>query len=147
VASVAESFTPRRGTVARGEAPDSIEGTILLRRGENPKTVLSAVHEAVTQINRDLLPAGMRIVPFCDRTKHVVADINRETTARYGIAVSNIEHTLESAFGGKLATVIVGGLIPATLLTMLVLPTFYQLADKWFGAGWQKRHPEVPEVP
>ena len=71
VANVVESFTPRRGAVARGEALDSVEGTVLLRRGENPRTVLSAVHEAVDQINRDELPAGMRIVPFYDRTKLV----------------------------------------------------------------------------
>lgn len=71
VASVVESYTPRRGTVARGAEFDSVEGTILLRRGENPKSVLSAVHAAVDTLNREVLPAGMRIVPFYDRTKLV----------------------------------------------------------------------------
>jgi cobalt-zinc-cadmium resistance protein CzcA len=71
VATVVESYTPRRGAVARGEAIDSIEGTILLRRGENPKDVLGGVHEAVARINRELLPPGMSIVPFYDRT-HLV---------------------------------------------------------------------------
>ena len=32
---------PRRGAVARGEAIDSVEGTILLRRGENPQATCS----------------------------------------------------------------------------------------------------------
>src|SRR5437016_5571790 len=50
VAKVMEGYTPRRGTVARNESIDSIEGTILLRRGENPKDVLEAVHEAVDRI-------------------------------------------------------------------------------------------------
>jgi len=40
-----------------------------------------------------------------------------------------------------------GGLLPATLLTMLVLPAIYQLADRWFGSGWRQRHPQTPEVP
>jgi cobalt-zinc-cadmium resistance protein CzcA len=71
IARVAEAYTPRRGTVARGEAVDSIEGTILLRRGENPKDVLSGVHEAVDRINREVLPKGMKIVPFYDRTRLV----------------------------------------------------------------------------
>src|SRR5262249_20338147 len=62
VARVVESFTPPRGSVARGEALDSVEGTILLRRGENPKDVLNAVHESITRINKDVLPKGMRIV-------------------------------------------------------------------------------------
>jgi cobalt-zinc-cadmium resistance protein CzcA len=71
VAIAVESYTPRRGAVARGEAIDSIEGTILLRRGENPKDVLEGVHEAVARINKDILPPGMRIVPFYDRTRLV----------------------------------------------------------------------------
>jgi cobalt-zinc-cadmium resistance protein CzcA len=71
VAKVVEGYTPRRGTVARGESIDSIEGTVLLRRGENPKEVLEAVHESVDRINRDVLPKGMKIVPFYDRTRLV----------------------------------------------------------------------------
>jgi cobalt-zinc-cadmium resistance protein CzcA len=71
VAKVIESYTPRRGAVARGEAIDSIEGTVLLRRGENPKDVLNGLHEAVDRVNREVLPQGMRIVPFYDRTRLV----------------------------------------------------------------------------
>ena len=33
------------------------------------------------------------------------------------------------------AIVIIGGLISSTVLTMLLLPTLYELADRWFGAG------------
>ncbi len=68
VAKVNEGYTPRRGAVARNDDIDSIEGTILLRRGENPKDVLKSVHAAVERINKDILPTGMRIVPFYDRT-------------------------------------------------------------------------------
>ncbi len=71
LASVVESYTPRRGSVARGADFDSVEGTVLLRRGENPKSVLQAVHAAVERLNREVLPKGMRIVPFYDRTKLV----------------------------------------------------------------------------
>ncbi len=71
VAKVAEGYVPRRGAVARGAAIDSIEGTILLRRGENPRDVLAGVRSAVEHVNRDVLPSGMRIVPFYDRTKLV----------------------------------------------------------------------------
>ena len=51
VAKVVEAYTPRRGAVARAEAIDSVEGTVLLRRGENPKEVLHEVHAAVDRIN------------------------------------------------------------------------------------------------
>jgi cobalt-zinc-cadmium resistance protein CzcA len=69
--TVVEGYTPPRGAVARGEAIDSVEGTILLRRGENPRDVLDDVHVAVDRINREILPKGMRIVPFYDRTRLV----------------------------------------------------------------------------
>src|SRR3954467_9904868 len=71
VADVVEAYTPLRGAVARGAARDSVEGTILLRRGENPRDVLDGVHQAVARINRDILPPGMKIVPFYDRTRLV----------------------------------------------------------------------------
>ncbi|HEY4184940.1 MAG TPA: CusA/CzcA family heavy metal efflux RND transporter [Polyangia bacterium] len=71
VAQVVESYTPRRGAVGRGAEMDSIEGTVLLRRGENPKDVLNELHAAIDRVNRDVLPAGMKIVPFYDRT-HLV---------------------------------------------------------------------------
>jgi cobalt-zinc-cadmium resistance protein CzcA len=71
VAKVVEGYVPRRGAVARGADIDSIEGTILLRRGENPREALDGVHEAVSRINREVLPKGMHIVPFYDRTRLV----------------------------------------------------------------------------
>jgi cobalt-zinc-cadmium resistance protein CzcA len=80
LAQVIEAYTPRRGAVARGGAADSIEGTILLRRGENPKDVLDAVHAEVARINRDILPPGMKIVPFYDRTRLV--DTTLKTVSR-----------------------------------------------------------------
>jgi cobalt-zinc-cadmium resistance protein CzcA len=71
VATVVEGYTPPRGAVARNDAIDSVDGTVLLRRGENPKDVLDATNEEIAVINRDILPAGMRIVPFYDRTRLV----------------------------------------------------------------------------
>jgi cobalt-zinc-cadmium resistance protein CzcA len=71
VAKVVESYTPPRGAVARNAAIDSIDGTVLLRRGENPRDVLDATNVAIAQINKEVLPKGMKIVPFYDRT-HLV---------------------------------------------------------------------------
>jgi heavy metal efflux system protein len=71
VARVVESYTPPRGAVARNAAIDSVDGTVLLRRGENPKDVLEATNAAIARINKEILPRGMRIVPFYDRTQLV----------------------------------------------------------------------------
>ena len=64
-----------------------------------------------------------------------------------GLLPAALAHTIGSDTQRPFAIVIVGGLLPATLLTMLLLPAFYQLADRWFGSGWRARHPSPEEVP
>jgi heavy metal efflux system protein len=119
VAKVVEAYTPRRGAVARGAAIDSIEGTILLRRGENPKDVLDGVHAAVDRVNRDILPPGMKIVPFYDRT-HLV-DTTLHTVGHNMlegvILVSAVLWLFLRAFSGSFAVALT---MPLALLTAFV---------------------------
>ncbi|HVV85137.1 MAG TPA: CusA/CzcA family heavy metal efflux RND transporter [Kofleriaceae bacterium] len=68
VARLVLSGTPRRGDVGLGEVPEVVEGFVLLRRGENPSRVLAGVHERVRELNDKILPAGMKLEPFYDRT-------------------------------------------------------------------------------
>jgi len=68
LASVRDGWTPRQGVVSRGEAYDAVQGIVLMRRGENPSVVLKRVRQAVEEINSSLLPDGVRVVPFYDRT-------------------------------------------------------------------------------
>ncbi len=119
VARVVEGYTPRRGAVARGEAIDSVEGTILLRRGENPKDVLNGIHAAVERINRDVLPKGMKIVPFYDRTKLVDTTL---TTVSHNMLegaalVALVLWLFLRAFSGSLAVAIT---MPLALITSFV---------------------------
>jgi cobalt-zinc-cadmium resistance protein CzcA len=119
VAKVVEAYTPRRGAVARGAAIDSIEGTILLRRGENPKDVLDGVHAAVDRINKDILPPGMKIVPFYDRT-HLV-DTTLKTVSHNMlegvILVSAVLWLFLRALSGSFAVALT---MPLALLTAFV---------------------------
>src|SRR4051812_28925600 len=119
VAKVVESYTPRRGAVARGAAIDSIEGTVLLRRGENPKDVLTALHETITRVNRDILPPGMKIVPFYDRTRLV--DTTLHTVSHHmleGVAlVSLVLWLFLRAISGSIAVAIT---MPLALLAAFV---------------------------
>src|SRR5499427_3023357 len=119
VAEVVEAYTPLRGAVARGAARDSIEGTILLRRGENPRDVLDGVHQAVARINRDILPPGMKIVPFYDRTRLV--DKTLETVSHNMLEgvllVSLVLWLFLRAVSGSIAVAIT---MPLALLTAFV---------------------------
>ncbi len=68
VAEVIEANTPRQGSVGFNEHDDIVEGVVLLRRGENPDTVLKAVHAKVDELNAEILPEGMRLEPMYDRS-------------------------------------------------------------------------------
>ncbi len=71
VARLVQAYTPRQGTVGIDEQREAVEGIVLLRRGQNPSRVLEAVHEKVAELNAKILPAGMKLVPFLDRTELV----------------------------------------------------------------------------
>ena len=119
VAKVVEGYTPRRGAVARGDDIDSVEGTILLRRGENPKDVLEDVHQAILRINKDVLPQGMKIVPFYDRTRLV--DTTLHTVSHNMIEgaalVTLVLWLFLRAFSGSFAVAVT---MPLALLTAFV---------------------------
>ena len=50
------------------DEPDSIEGIVLLRKGANADVMLDLLHEKVKDLNEHLLPPGVKIVPFLDRS-------------------------------------------------------------------------------
>ena len=68
VAEVKESGLPRLGQVGRDKDNDVIEGIVVLRKGENPADVLTRIRAKVTELNDNLLPKGIRIDTFYDRT-------------------------------------------------------------------------------
>ena len=48
--------------------PDVVSGIILLRKGANADTVLTALHEKIDFLNRHYLPPGVTVVPHLDRS-------------------------------------------------------------------------------
>jgi cobalt-zinc-cadmium resistance protein CzcA len=48
--------------------PDVVEGSVLLRKGADADPVLKAIEEKVKQINDHILPKGVKVVPFLDRS-------------------------------------------------------------------------------
>ena len=68
IGEIVQSNTPRRGAVGWNEQKEAVEGFVLMRRAENPSRVLAGVHAKVAELNDRILPRGMRIEPFYDRT-------------------------------------------------------------------------------
>jgi cobalt-zinc-cadmium resistance protein CzcA len=119
VARVVASHVPTRGSVGYNLDANVAEGFALLRRGENPSAVLDGIHEKVRELNETILPKGMRIEPFYDRTTLVDATL------------STVHHNL--LFGAFLVisvvwlflrslrcSLIVASVIPLALLTAFI---------------------------
>src|SRR4029079_7457803 len=47
---------------------DVVEGIVLLRKGAESDTTLIAIHDKVTELNEHILPKGVKIRPFLDRS-------------------------------------------------------------------------------
>jgi cobalt-zinc-cadmium resistance protein CzcA len=68
IANVTIGAVPRQGVIGQDDDPDITTGIVLMRRGENPAVVLDAVKKKVELLNRSVLPKGVTIVPYYDRT-------------------------------------------------------------------------------
>ena len=47
---------------------DVVEGIVLLQKGAESDTTLEAIHAKVKELNERILPAGVKVVPFLDRS-------------------------------------------------------------------------------
>ena len=47
---------------------DVVEGTVFLRKGADADPTLNAIHKKVEELNGHILPPGVKIVPFLDRS-------------------------------------------------------------------------------
>jgi cobalt-zinc-cadmium resistance protein CzcA len=68
IATVTVGYAPRQGVVTRGGDLDTVEGIVLMRRGENPSVVLAALRGRIAELDQHALPGGIRLHPFYDRT-------------------------------------------------------------------------------
>jgi len=68
VAEVKVGHVPCEGVVGQDDDDDAVTGIVLMRKGENPSDVLSEVKAKVELLNHSILPHGVQIIPFYDRT-------------------------------------------------------------------------------
>src|SRR3954463_11512109 len=121
VAEIVMSNTPRRGAVGYNEQKEAVEGFALMRRGENPSRVLDGVHKKVAELNDKILPRGMRIEPFYDRTTLVSNTLNT--------VKQNLLHgfLLVVAVAWLFLRSIAGSLIVAAVIPLALLGAFIGL--------------------
>ncbi len=74
VAQVQIGHEVRQGAIIKGGYTEAVSGIVLMMRGGNAKEVVGRVKERVEEINaKGMLPDGLKIVPYYDRTDLVDA--------------------------------------------------------------------------
>jgi cobalt-zinc-cadmium resistance protein CzcA len=119
VARVALSPAPRRGSVGYNLEGEAVEGFALLRRGENPSRVLDGIHAKVAELNASILPKGMRIEVFYDRSylvSNTLDTVYENLLHGFVLVVAVVWLFLRTALGSLIVAVV----IPLSLLIAFI---------------------------
>ena len=99
---------------------DTVEGILLLQKGEDSDPVLQGIEAKVTELNEHILPPGVKVVPFLDRSdlvKHTVDTV--EENLLHGVILVSI--ILFLFLGNVRGAIIVALTIPFSLLFASIL--------------------------
>jgi cobalt-zinc-cadmium resistance protein CzcA len=92
IATVAQGPKIRLGQIGRAihrpdgtivDNPDTVEGIVLLQKGADSDPVLQGIHEEVKKLNGSILPKGVKVVSFLDRSdlvKYTVETVEHNLT-------------------------------------------------------------------
>jgi cobalt-zinc-cadmium resistance protein CzcA len=93
IATVTQGPKIRLGQIGRSthrpdgsivDNPDTVEGIVLLQKGTDSDPVLGGIHDEVKKLNSGILPKGVKVVPFLDRSdlvKYTVKTVEDNLTA------------------------------------------------------------------
>src|SRR5262249_45070238 len=120
LASVTIDTKVPNGIFAKDYQEPSVQGIVLLRKGENPSKVLASVKEAVAELNETALPAGLKIVSYYDRT-HLIEATLHTVTHSVTLGITLVVIVLVFFLGRPRMALLVALTIPFSLLTAMVL--------------------------
>ncbi len=116
------------------EYSESIEGIVLLLKHQNPSIVLEGIHKAVEELNNSILPEGVKIHTFLDRTNLVSTTLNTVShTLLEGMALVVI--VLIVFLGSWRGALLVAITIPISLLIAFILMHFTNIPANLLSLG------------
>ncbi len=134
IAGLSVGAVPRQGVIGQDDDPDIVTGVVLMRRGENPALVLDAVKQKVELLNKSVLPKGVSIVPFYDRTWLLDKTLKTVfTNLVEGAALVTL--VLLLFLGNFRAAMIVAIIIPLSLLGTFLGLTFLGIPANLLSLG------------
>ncbi len=124
VAEVTIGSVPREGVVGQDDDDDIVSGIVLMRKGENPSDVLTALKVKVDLLNKSVLPKGVQVVPYYDRTWLI------------GTTLHTVFHNLlEGALLVTAVLLLFLGNLRAALIVALMIPL--SLLATFVGLTWR----------
>jgi cobalt-zinc-cadmium resistance protein CzcA len=123
-------YSDKRGA----EYEDNIQGIVLLLKHQNPSVVLKDVNEAVDELNKSILPEGVHIHTFLDRTNLVKTTLHTVSkTLIEGISLVII--VLIVFLGSWRGALLVAITIPISLLVAFILMHFTNIPANLLSLG------------
>jgi cobalt-zinc-cadmium resistance protein CzcA len=122
VAEVRIGSAMRVGALIKNGRTESVGGIVMMLRGGNAKEVVTRVKARVAEINgKGMLPGGLRIVPFYDRTELVDAAL--WTVTKVLLEGIGLVVVVLFVFLGDLRSslIVVASLVLAPLITFMVM--------------------------
>jgi cobalt-zinc-cadmium resistance protein CzcA len=120
VATVEFGHQVPSGIFSKDKNDDTIEGIVLMLKGENPSEVLERVQAAVEELNSSRLPSGVRVQAYYDRTYLVSSTLH--TVAHSVLAgITLVVLVLLVFLGSPKMAILVALTIPFSLLFALIL--------------------------
>ena len=124
----------RRGILGKDDKADTLEGIVLMLKGENPSRVLEGVHAAVRELNDSVLPKDVKLVAYLDRSGlvHATLDTVSKTLIEGMVLVTLV---LLLYLGSPRAALIVAITIPLALVTSFIFMHHFKIPANLLSLG------------
>lgn len=119
VAKIQVGNQPRLGRVSIDDQTDVVAATVLLRKGEAAQTVLARLHERIADVNERILPRGVKIAPYHDRTD-LIGLTTHTVLSNLVEGIGLVTLVLFIFLGNLRAALIVAVTIPMSLLIAFI---------------------------
>ena len=124
----------REGILGKDTNPDTIEGIVELLKTENAAQVLKGVHAEVAELNGQLAPQDVKIVPYIDRNDLVNATVSKVAhTILEGVGLVLI--VLILFLGSPRSALVVAVTIPLALVVTFILMSLTRLPANLLSLG------------
>ena len=135
VAQVKIGEAVRMGAAMKDGKDESVGGIVMMLRGENSRKVVQRVEEKVREINENnILPDGIKMVPYYDRSDIVNASVNTVNKALIegAILVLIVLYLMLRSFRGSFVVLIA---LPLSLLVTFVVMKVVGLSANLMSLG------------